>query len=93
MYDRAYRDFYYEEPHVQAEYERLVQQLRNAEAARTPVGQQHEQAERAEEAGAISEKSYRSSEQAYVAASNAIAEAKRAVETFLNRNGNYKIRK
>src|SRR5262245_52980409 len=92
MYDRMYRDFYYEEPHVQREYERLLQRLRDAEAARRPIGQQHRQAERANEAGAISEKSYRDSEDAYIGANNAIAEAKRAVEAFLNRNGNYKIR-
>src|SRR5881397_2332461 len=50
MSDRAYRDLYYEEPHVQAEFERLVQRIRDAERAREPIGSRQRQAEREEEA-------------------------------------------
>jgi hypothetical protein len=92
MSDRAYRDLYYDEPHVQAEFERLVQRIRDAEKAREPLGSRHRQAERAAESGAMSDADYRSSEDAYTAASNVIAAAQRAVDQFLQQNRNYKSR-
>jgi hypothetical protein len=92
MSDRAYRDLYYDEPHVQAEFERLVQRVRDADRAREPLGSKHRQAERAMETGAMSEAEYRSAEDAYIAAGNAIAAAQRAVDAFLQQNRNYRVR-
>jgi hypothetical protein len=92
MSDRAYRDLYYEDPHVQAEFERLVQRIRDAERAREPIGARHRQAERAQETGAISDAEYRSADDAYIAANNAIAAAQRAVDEFLHTHRNYRVR-
>ncbi len=92
MSDRAYRDLYYDEPHVQAEFERLVQRVRDADRAREPIGSKHRQAERDMETGALSEAEYRSADAAYIAAGNAIAAAQRAVDAFLQQNRNYKTR-
>jgi hypothetical protein len=92
MSDRAYRDLYYEQPHVQAEFERLVQRIRDAERAREPIGVRHRQAERAVESGAISDAEYRSADAEYIAANNAIAAAQRAVDEFLHQHRNYKTR-
>jgi hypothetical protein len=92
MSDRAYRDLYFEEPHVQAEFERLVQRVRDAEQARAPIGERHRQAERAVESGTQSDKQFRSADDAYIAAGNAIAAAQRAVDEFLHTHRNYKSR-
>ena len=92
MSDRAYRDLYYDEPHVQAEFERLVQRIRDAERAREPIGDRHRQAERDVESGAISEAQYRTVDKAYIAANNAIAAAQRAVDEFLRVHRNYRTR-
>jgi hypothetical protein len=90
--DQAYRGIYYDEPHVQAEFERLVQRVRDAEQAREPVGSRHRQAERGLETGAISDAEYRSADDAYIAAGNAIAAAQREVDKFLQANRNYRTR-
>ena len=92
MSDRAYRDLYFEQPHVQAEFERLVQRIRDAERAREPIGARHRQAERAVETGAISNAEFRSADDAYIAANNAIAAAQRAVDAFLRTHRNYRTR-
>src|SRR5262245_39874323 len=90
--DRAYRDLYFDEPHVQAEFDRLVQAVRDAEQARAPIGERHQQAERGAETGAVSDTEYRSADEAYIAASNKIAAAQRAVDKFLQANRNYRVR-
>ena len=92
MSDRAYRDLYFDDPHVQAEFERLVQKVRDAERARAPIGSQHNQAERALEQGTTSDAEYRSLDAAYIAAGNAIAAAQRAVDEFLHVHRNYRTR-
>jgi hypothetical protein len=92
MSDQAYRDLYFDEPHVQAEFERLVQAIRDAERARAPIGERHRQAERGAETGAVSDADYRSAEDKYIAASNKIAAAQRAVDKFLQANRNYRVR-
>jgi hypothetical protein len=92
MNDRAYRDIYYDEPHVQAEFERLVQRIREAERAREPSSARHRQAERALETGEISDAEYRSADDAYIAANNAIAAAQHAVDAFLQTHRNYRTR-
>jgi hypothetical protein len=92
MSDRAYRGIYYDDPYVQAEFERLVQGVRDAEQARAPIGQGQRKAEREEEEGRISGAQFRSADQAYIAANNAIAAAQRAVDDFLRANKNYRTR-
>ena len=92
MSDRAYQGIYYDEPHVQAEFERLVQRIRDAEQARGPIGDRHRQAERTVETGDMSDAEYRSVDDAYIAANNAIAAAQRAVDEFLRMHRNYRTR-
>lgn len=92
MSDKAYRGIYYDEPHVQAEYERLVQRIRDAEAARAPLADQQRTAAREAEAGKISDKQFQSADAAFIAANNKIAAAQRAVDEFLRANKNYKTR-
>jgi hypothetical protein len=92
MSDKAYRDIYYDQPEVQAEFERLVQGIRDAERARGPIGARHDQAERALETGTVSDAEYRSADDAYIAAGNAIAAAQRAVDDFLHTHRNYRTR-
>jgi hypothetical protein len=90
MSDKAYRGIYYDEPHVQAEFERLVQCVRDAERARAPFADRQRTAAREAEAGAISDKQYQAADAAFIAANNAIAAAQRAVDDFLRANKNYR---
>ena len=92
MSDKAYRDIYYDEPHVQAEFERLVQRIRDAERDRAPLAERQRTAAREAEAGKISGKQYLSADAAFIAANNKIAAAQRAVDEFLRANKNYKTR-
>ena len=90
MSDKAYRGIYYDQPHVQAEFERLVQRIRDAERARVPIADLQRTAAREAESGAISDKQFRSADTAFIAANNAIAAAQREVDAFLQANKNYK---
>ncbi len=92
MSDRAYRDLYFDEPHVQAEYDRLVQRIRDAEQARAPLADRQRSAERDLDSGKLSDAEFKSADAAYIAANNAIAAAQRAVDEFLHANRNYKSR-
>jgi hypothetical protein len=91
MSDRAYRGIHYDEPHVQAEFERLVQRIRDAERDRAPSAERQRTAAREVEAGAISDKQFQSADAAFIAANNAIAAAQRAVDAFLRANKNYRV--
>jgi hypothetical protein len=90
MSDQAYRGIQYDDPRVQAEFERLVQRIRDAERARAPIAERHRKAERDEEEGAISNAQFQAIDDAYIAANNAIAAAQRAVDDFLHANKNYR---
>ena len=92
MSDKAYHGIYYDEPHVQAEFERLVQRIRDAERDRGPIAERQRTAARESEAGAISDKQFRSADAAFIAANNTIAAAQRAADAFLQANKNYKTR-
>jgi len=92
MSDSAYRGIYYDEPHVQAEFERLVQRIRDAEQARAPIAERHRKAERDAESGAMSDAQFRPIDREYIAANNAIAAAQHAADDFLRRNHNYRTR-
>jgi hypothetical protein len=90
MSDRAYRGIHYDEPHVQAEFDRLVQRIRDAERDRAPSAERQRIAAREAESGVISDKQFQSADAAFIAANNAIAAAQRAVDEFLRANKNYK---
>jgi hypothetical protein len=92
MSDKAYRDIYYDEPHVQAAFERLVQRIRDAEGDRAPLAERQRTAAREAEAGKITDKQFQSADAAFIAANNKIAAAQRAVDEFLRANKNYKTR-
>ena len=92
MSDKAYRGIYYDEPHVQAQFEQLVQRIRDAERDRTPLAERQRTAAREAEAGKISNAQFKSADAAFIAANNKIAAAQRAVDDFLRANKNYKTR-
>ena len=92
MSDKAYRGIYYDDPLVQAEFERLVQAIRDAERARAPYAERQRTAERDVDSGKISDAEYKSADAAYIAANNAIAAAQRAADEFLHANKNYRTR-
>ena len=89
MSDRAYRGIRYDDPDVQAEFERLLQGIRDAEQARAPIAARHHQAERDLEEGALSDAQFRSIDDAYIAANNAIAAAQHAADAFLRQHRDY----
>ena len=90
MSDHAYRGLHYDDPHVQAEFDRLVQRIGDAERARAPIAERHRKAERDMDSGAISGARFRSIDDEYIAANNAIAAAQRAVDDFLRIHRNYR---
>jgi|HigsolmetaAR201D_1030396.scaffolds.fasta_scaffold05072_5 hypothetical protein len=92
MGSRDYEGIYYDEPVVQAQFEQLLQKVRDAEKAREPLSKRQNKAENDVERGTLSEKEYRSLEDAYIAASNRIAAAQREVEAFLRLHRNYRVR-
>ena len=67
MSDRAYRGLHYDDPLVQAEFERLVQRIGDAERARAPIAERHRKAERDMDSGAISGARFRSIDDEYIA--------------------------
>jgi hypothetical protein len=92
MHDKVYEGIVYDDPKLQAEFESLVQRIRDAEQARQPIAGRHREAEYAEESGAIPESAYREVDDAYIAANNAIAAAQRAVDDFLRTHHDYRAR-
>jgi hypothetical protein len=90
MSDRAYQGIRYDDPQVQATFERLVQRIRDAEQARAPIAERHRKAERDLEVGALADAQFRALDDEYIAANNAIAAAQRAVDDFLHQNRNYR---
>ena len=89
MSDRAYLGIRYDDPGVQAEFERLLQAIRAAEQARAPIAARHRQSERDLEEGAISDAQFRAIDKDYIAANNAIAAAQHAADAFLRQHHDY----
>ena len=87
-FDKPYRNLYYDEPVVQAEFEQMVQRIRDAEQARVPAASRQREVEE----GSASNKEYRTADDAFIAANNAIAAAQRAVDDFLAVHRNYRVR-
>ncbi len=74
---------------TQAEFDRLVDAVAAAEQARAPLAQRHAQLERDLDAGRVSDAQFRAIDEQYIAANNAIAAAKRAVDAFLVQHRDY----
>lgn len=86
-----YEGIRYDDPMLQTEFQRLVEEVAAAERARTPIQQQHRQAEEGRDAGAVSDSQFRSVDQQFLSANNKIAAAKKKVDEFLGRNKNYRV--
>ncbi len=81
----------YDDPRLQAEFQRLVEAVAASERARRPIQQRHQEVERAREDGAISDTEFRAVDDQYIAANNKIAAAMRKVDEFLGRNKDYRV--
>lgn len=90
MSDRAYQGIHFDDPSVQAEFERLVQRVVDAEHAREPVAARHRQAERDVDDGRLSDGQFQPIDRSYIAANNAIAAAQHAVDAFLQQHRDYR---
>lgn len=86
-----YEGIRYEDPRVQAEFQRLLEDVAAAERAREPVQQRHRQAESERDVGAITEKQYREADDQFISANNTIARALKKVDEFLQRNKDYRV--
>jgi outer membrane protein TolC len=93
MIPKEYQGIRYDDPKLQAEFERLLAQVSAAERARAPFAQQLQQAEQQREDGAISRGQFEAAEDKYISANNDIARAKRAVDQFLGQYKFYRVEK
>jgi len=84
-----YEGIRYDDPHLQAEFQRLVEEVAAAEHTRAPIQQRHRQAEQEREAGDMSDSQFRAVDDQFISANNKIAAAKRKVEEFLGRHKHY----
>jgi|GEM_PF-2339385 len=84
-----YEGIRYDDPHLQAEFQRLVEEVAAAERTRAPIQQRHRQAEQEREAGDMSDSQFRAVDDQFISANNKIAAAKRKVEEFLGRHKHY----
>jgi hypothetical protein len=76
----------------QTEFERLVAAVAAAEREREPIARRHAQAERDLDDGRIDDQAFRAIDAGYIAANNAIAAAKQAVDAYLTENRDYTVR-
>ena len=81
----------FDDPRLQAAFEQLLQAVAAAEREREPVAQRHRQAEHELDRAVISDAQFRRVDDAYIAANNRIAAAKRAVDAFLAQNRAYRV--
>ena len=81
-----YEAIRYDDPNVQAEFQRLVEEVATAERARAPIQEQHRRAEGERDRGKLSESQYNDVDHTYIAANNSIARAIKKVDEFLGRN-------
>lgn len=86
-----YEGIRYDDPMLQTEFQRLVEEVAAAELARAPIQQQHHQAEEGRDGGNVSDSQFRSVDQQFISANNKIAAAKKKVDEFLGRNKNYRV--
>ncbi|HEX6289454.1 MAG TPA: hypothetical protein VFZ66_09705 [Herpetosiphonaceae bacterium] len=86
-----YERIRYDDPQLQAELQRLIQEVAAAERAREPLQEQHRKAERDMDTGVVSESDFRAIDSQYIKANNQIAAAKKKVLEFLGRYKNYRV--
>lgn len=86
-----YERIRYDDPALQAEFQRLIQEVAAAERARAPIQDQHRRAESDMDTGVVSESQFRSIDSQYIKANNTIAAAKKKVDEFLGRHKNYRV--
>jgi hypothetical protein len=86
-----YEKIRYDDPNVQAEFQRLVEEVAAAERARAPIQEQHRRAEGERDRGKISDSQYNEVDNQYISANNTIARAIKKVDEFLGRNKDYQI--
>ena len=86
-----YEGIRFDDPTLQAEFQRLIEEVAAAERARAPIQQQHRQAEEGRDSGNMSDSQFRSVDQQYISANNKIAAAMKKVDEFLGRNKNYRV--
>ncbi len=86
-----YEGIRYDDPNVQAEFQRLVEQIAAAERARAPLEDRHRRAEGERDRGKISELQYNEVDDQYISANNTIARAIKKVDEFLGRNKDYRV--
>lgn len=91
MVPKEYAGIRYDDPNLQAEFERLLTQITAAERARAPLAQQLQDAERQRDNGRLGQDQYDAAETKYIGANNTIARAKRAVDQFLGEYKNYRV--
>lgn len=86
-----YEGIRYDDPGLQAEFQRLIEEIAAAERARAPIQERERQAEADRDAGAISDAQFRAIDSQFISANNKIAAAKRKVDEFLGRYKNYRV--
>jgi outer membrane protein TolC len=86
-----YERIRYDDPGLQAEFQRLVEEIAAAERARAPIKDQHRKAEGDMDTGVVSEADFRSIDRQFIQANNAIAAAKKKVDEFLGRYKNFRV--
>lgn len=86
-----YERIRYDDPSLQAEFQRLVEEIATVERARAPIQQRHRQAEEGREAGDLPESQFRAIDDQYIAANNKIAAAKKKADEFLGRFKNFRV--
>ena len=86
-----YENIHYDDPALQAELQRLIEDVAIAERARAPIQQRHREAEAEHDTGAISQSEFRAVDNQYISANNKIAAAKKKIDDFLGRNKNFHV--
>ena len=86
-----YERIRYNDPTLQAEFQRLIEEMAAAERAREPIQEQHRKAESDMDTGVVKESEFRAIDSQYIKANNRIAAARKKIEEFLGRYKNYRV--
>jgi outer membrane protein TolC len=86
-----YENIRYDDPSLQAELQKLIEDVAAAERARSPIQNQHRQAESELDVGSITEEDFRKVDSQFISANNRIAAAKKKIDEFLQRYKNYRV--
>lgn len=86
-----YENIRYDDPSLQAELQKLIEDVAVAERARVPVQDQHRQAESELDVGGITEEDFRKIDSQFISANNRIATAKKKIDEFLQRYKNFRV--